>query len=88
MLRREVLNGILLDKRPSGTDFYNKAVKLIEDQNSKKQEVVDKLKSEVEALKTKLALKEKELICKRLDLFDNGNRIVEKEIFFTNKKIK
>lgn len=58
----------------------------ISDQNSKKQEIVNKLKKEIESLKRILTKKEKEFLNKEHTCFLDRFEIAKKELFSRIKK--
>lgn len=87
VLDRIINSGELLGKKPErNEDYYERAVNLIKEQSSKKQEIVNKLKKEIESLKRILAKKEKEFLDKEHTCFLDRFEIVEKELFSRIKK--
>ena len=87
VLDRIISSGELLGKEPEwNEDYYEKAVNLIEEQSSKKQEIVNKLKKEIESLKRILAKKEKEFLNKEHTCFQDSFEIAKKELFSRIKK--
>lgn len=87
VLSRIIESGKLLGKEPEwNEDYYERAVNLIKEQSSKKQEIVNKLKKEIESLKRILAKKEKEFIDKEHTYILDRFEFAKKELFSRIKK--